>query len=481
MMMRQRLAAAMLTLGLLALQDGASAQQADSLRAVEGGLAGKIPGSRAEMQLSFAPIVKRAAPAVVNIYSRRVVDRRRLSPMFNDPFFGRFLRDRGFGIPRKRVQRSLGSGVVVRADGVIITNHHVIRGGTDIEVVLNDGRDFGAEVILKDEKTDLAVLKIDTRGEALPFLQLDDSDTLEVGDLVLAIGNPFGVGQTVTSGIVSAQARTQAGISDFQFFIQTDAAINPGNSGGALINMDGGLVGINTAIFSRSGGSNGIGFAIPSNMVRAVIESSRVGGNVRRPWVGARLQSLTPAIADSLGLRTPLGALIQKTHPQSPLARAGLRRGDVIVEMDGKQIRKPQELRYRFATKRVGGRSTLVFWRNGRQRSVQVALTAAPDLPRAETRIKGRNPFSGARVANLSPALAEELRLTSVTEGVVILKVERGAARRIGFRRGDVILQVQGVKIHDIDDLASVLSRRQRVWSFAINRKGRVLRTRVEG
>ena len=216
------------------------------------------------------------------------------------------------GIPRERIQNSLGSGVLVGSDGVVVTNDHVIQGSgeAEITVALADGREFPAKIILKDEQTDLAVLRLDADQVAFPSIAFSDSDGLEVGDLVLAIGDPFGVGQTVTSGIVSALARTQVGISDYQFFIQTDAAINPGNSGGALVDMDGRLVGINTTIFSRSGGSHGIGFAIPSTMVRLVVQSALTGGKVQRPWFGAALQALTPDIADTLGLEVPAGALI---------------------------------------------------------------------------------------------------------------------------------------------------------------------------
>ncbi|MEX1147469.1 MAG: trypsin-like peptidase domain-containing protein, partial [Sphingomonadales bacterium] len=241
-----------------------------------------VPQSQADVQLSFAPVVKAVTPAVVNIYTRRVVrSDPQASPFFDDPFFRRFFGDGpAMGTPRERVQRSLGSGVIVSADGIIVTSHHVIGEADQITVALYDRREFEAEVVLSDESTDLAVLRIDTEGEELPHLELRDSDTLEVGDLVLAIGNPFGVGQTVTSGIVSAVARTNVGVSDYQFFIQTDAAINPGNSGGALVTLDGKLAGINTAIYSRTGGSIGIGFAIPSNMVGSVVVAAVTDGKV---------------------------------------------------------------------------------------------------------------------------------------------------------------------------------------------------------
>src|SRR5688572_3107709 len=324
-----------------------------------------VPESPEALKLSFAPVVKKAAPAVVNVYVLHRVEQM-VSPFFDDPFFGRLFGER-FGIPRERIQNSLGSGVLVSGDGVVVTNNHVIKGSGEakITVALADGREFPAELILKDERSDLAVLRLEADGVPFPSIAFADSDGLEVGDLVLAIGDPFGVGQTVTSGIVSALARTQVGISDYQFFIQTDAAINPGNSGGALVDMSGQLVGINTAIFSKSGGSHGIGFAIPSNMVRLVVQSALKGGKVQRPWLGASLQSVTPDIADSLGLDTPSGALVAKLHAKGPAARAGLLAGDVVVSVDGKKVQDPQGLQYRFITKGVGGSTELGVVRKG--------------------------------------------------------------------------------------------------------------------
>ena len=293
-----------------------------------------VPESRKQLKLSFAPLVKIAAPAVVNIYTRRVIRTRSASPLFNDPFFRRFFGDQ-FSRERKRVQNSLGSGVLVNSDGLIVTNHHVIDKADEITVVLTDRREFDAEVITRDERTDLAILRIKTEGEKLPFLQLSDSDSLKVGDIVLAIGNPFGVGQTVTNGIVSALARTAQGVTDFGFFIQTDAAINPGNSGGALISLNGRLIGINTAIYSRGGGSNGIGFAIPSNMVATVINGAAQGGKVIRPWLGARGQSIDADIARSLKLPLPSGVIVNTIHDGGPADIAGLRVGDVIITIGG--------------------------------------------------------------------------------------------------------------------------------------------------
>jgi len=442
-----------------------------------------VPKERSEISLSFAPVVKTAAPAVVNVYSRRVVRRKGITPFADNPLFRRFFGDNNpFGTPRRRVQNSLGSGVIVDPDGTIVTNHHVIRGGTDIRVVLADKREFDAKIVLKDERTDLAVLKIDAGDEVLPYLDFEDSDSLEVGDLVLAIGNPFGVGQTVTSGIVSALARTKVGVTDYQFFIQTDAAINPGNSGGALVDVAGRLVGVNTAIFSRSGGSHGIGFAIPANMVRVVVESSRVGSKVLRPWLGAKLQAVTSDIADSLGFDRPKGALVMQLHPMSPLNKAGIKRGDVLLSIDKKTLDSPQEFSYRFATKPVGGDVEVGYLRGGKMRSVEVDLEQPPEDPPAnKTLVRGRNPFAGAVVANMSPALANELRLENFDDGVIIVQVKRGAARRLGFRKGDVILRIGEREIVSVDDLKSAVRRERGYWDLSIKRGGRVINTGVDG
>jgi Do/DeqQ family serine protease len=443
-----------------------------------------VPESRAEINMSFAPVVKRAAPAVVNVYAQRTVRQRGFLPFGDDPLFRHFFGDDGmFGAPRERVQNSLGSGVIVDDSGFIVTNNHVIEGGTDIRVVLSDKREYEATVLLTDERTDLAVLKVDTRGEALPTLPLGDSDALEVGDLVLAVGNPFGVGQTVTSGIVSALARTEVGVTDYQFFVQTDAAINPGNSGGALVDMAGRLVGINTAIFSRSGGSIGIGFAIPVNMVKAVIRSASATGRVVRPWGGVEIQEVTPDIAQALGLDRPVGALVSDLHPMSPLNDAGVRRGDVIVEIDGKPIESSREFNYRLATAPVGESARVTWLRGAEPYSAEVELIAPPEVPpRNETLVQGRSPFAGLVVANLSPAVADELGLRVSSTGVVVLDVRGGPARRVGFRTGDVLVEVNGVVLEKVESLSDVVTRRGGgVWEIAVERGGRLMRMQIAG
>jgi Do/DeqQ family serine protease len=431
----------------------------------------RVPSSPGEVKLSFAPVVKRVTPAVVNVYAARVVENR--VPLFDDPIFRRFFGG-GSGGPREQVQRSLGSGVVVDASGLVVTNNHVIENADQIKVALADKREFDAELVLKDARSDLAVLRIKDGRERFTAVDFSDSDALLVGDLVLAIGNPFGVGQTVTHGIVSAVARTQVGITDYQFFIQTDAAINPGNSGGALVDLSGRLVGINTAIFSRSGGSQGIGFAIPSNMVRAVVASAKGGATVvRRPWLGAKLQAVTPEIAESLSLKRPVGALVNTITPKSPAERSGLRTGDLITEVDTQPIDDPNAFDYRFATKALGGKAQIAVIRAGREVKVSIPLETAPETPREETVIKTRSPLLGAKVANLSPAVAEELRLDSTAEGVAVTEVEGGSvAQSFGFQKGDIVINVNNAKIATMQDLLRATSQPARLWRLTILRGG---------
>jgi len=427
--------------------------------------------TQTELRLSYAPVVQHVAPAVVNVYAAKVVQNR--NPLLDDPIFRRFFGG-GPGGGGNQLQRSLGSGVIVDATGLVVTNNHVIEGADEVKVSLADKREFEATLVLKDPRTDLAILRIKDGHERFPVLDFADSDAVQVGDVVLAIGNPFGVGQTVTHGIVSALARTQVGISDYQFFIQTDAAINPGNSGGALVDLTGKLVGINTAIFSRSGGSQGIGFAIPANMVRVVVGSAKAGGNaVVRPWLGAKLQAVTADIADSMGLKRPTGALIANVAPNSPAARAGLKAGDLIMSVDSQDVEDPNAFDYRFATKPLGGSAKLGVLRAGREQVVTVALQSAPETPRDEIVIRSRSPFSGVKIANLSPALADELQVRNVEEGVVIVDVDTGSyARNLGFQRGDVIEEVNGERIAKTHDLESLSAVPNRSWRIIILRGG---------
>jgi Do/DeqQ family serine protease len=438
----------------------------------------QVPSSMGQLQLSFAPIVKRVAPAVVNVYAAHVVENQ--NPFMSDPFFRQFF---GGGMPRELVQRSLGSGVIVDPSGLVVTNYHVIADASDVKIALSDKREFAADVVLKDQRSDLAVLRIKGATERFPTLQFANSDDLAVGDVVLAIGDPFGVGQTVTHGIVSAVARTQVGISDYQFFIQTDAAINPGNSGGALVDMNGRLVGINSAIYSRSGGSQGIGFAIPANGVRVVVASAQGGSSaVKRAWLGAKLQEVTPEIADSLGLKRPSGALIASLVPGSPAAKAGLKTGDLIVSIDGIDVDDPNGFDYRFATKPLGGAAQVGVVRQGKSFVVPVSLEPLPDTPHDEIEIKNRSPFAGVTVSNLSPALADELQLDPQTEGVAITSVADGStAQGIGFRKGDIVVSVNGQKIAKSGDLQKATDSGGHAWRVTIVRGGQQISVMFSG
>ncbi|MAK62331.1 MAG: serine protease [Ponticaulis sp.] len=437
-----------------------------------------LPDSREEIQLSFAPLVQRSSPAVVNVYSERLIRQSR-SPFANDPFFERFFGGNGFGMPEDRVQSSLGSGVIVGSEGIIVTNNHVVEDANALKVVLSDRREFEAELVLADERTDLAVLRINPEGEELPFLEFADTRLVQVGDLVLAIGNPFGVGQTVTSGIVSATARTDVGISDYAFFIQTDAAINPGNSGGALIDNAGKLVGVNTAIFSRSGGSNGIGFAIPAEMVKRVVDSAINEGRIVRPWLGLKGQAVTADIAKSLEVDRPGGVLVTEIYPDGPADNAKLRRGDVVLKFDGREVFDESGLKFLAATLGEGDTAPVSVYRNGETQVINLTVTAPPGATEAElTLLEGRNPLAGAEVADLSPALAESLRRDPFDEGVLINRIQRRSiAWRFGVRPGDLVVEVNGEAIQTVEDLEEALSSDDNdgIWQIAVDRNGRRL------
>lgn len=441
----------------------------------------KLPETAQEIQLSFAATVKTAAPAVVNVYSRKLVAARK-SLFDDDPFFRQFFGNR-FGQSRPRVQNSLGSGVIVDASGIVVTNHHVIKDASSVRVVLADQQEYEAEIILEDERSDLAVLRLITKGETFTHIVFADSDEVEVGDLALAIGNPFGVGQTVTSGIVSAIARTNVGISDFQFFIQTDAAINPGNSGGALVDSLGRLIGVNTAIFSRSGGSNGIGFAIPANMVKRVVSSAKVGSRVLRPWIGAQIQSLNAEIARSLGLERPDGILVRTAHRDSPLYAAGIQRGDVINAVDGTLVKNEEHFRYLWGNKEIGDSITLSVLRDEQILEYDVEMHGAPEEPpRRTTIVDGNVPFTGAEIMNISPAVIEEMSLPLGSVGVIISGININSnAQAYGFEVGDVILYVGDVEIKEVADLLQTAERSQRIWRLSINRGGRIVNSIVNG
>ena len=441
-----------------------------------------VPSNRQLVQYSYSPVVKKVTPAVVNVYVRHSI-RTFNSPFADDPFFRRFFGQR-LGRPTRRMQNSLGSGVIVSRDGIVVTNNHVIkgRGQTQIKVALSDKREFDAKIVLTDETSDLAILRIIGGDGKFPYLDFEDSDQLEVGDIVLAIGNPFGVGQTVTSGIISAQARTKRSKSGTQIFIQTDAAINPGNSGGALVTMTGRLAGINTAIYSRSGGSLGIGFAIPSNLVRLIVDSALTGRKIKRPWLGAKLQSVTRDIAEAVGLRRVAGALVAKVYRKSSAERAGVKAGDVIVAVDGYRVADARTVQYRLTTRGVGNTAEIEVLRGGKTRVLQLLIQAAPKRSARDSRdLVGDHPFDGVRVQNLTPALSDDLGI-DVEEGVVITAVRRGAyGANLGLRRGDVVLSVGRAKVRNVRQLERLMHERPDVWSIAVRRGRQILTMRVPG
>lgn len=416
------------------------------------------PTSQKQIQLSFAPVVKQTAPAVVNVYTKRTVSKRYAHPFAGDPFFAPFFRNDLFsGRTKQQIESALGSGVIVDAEGLVVTNAHVIREADEITIVLSDGREFAASLLIKDDASDLALLRAETETD-LPFAPLKPSESLEVGDLVLAIGNPFGVGQTVTSGIISAQGRSSLDINDFNFFIQTDAAINPGNSGGALVTLDGGVVGINTAIYSRSGGSLGIGFAIPSEMVASVIAAAKAGqtaqGSIIRPWLGVTAQSVSADIAESLGLKHPKGALISALHSVSPLKKAGVKVSDVILSVNGKAIRDASEMKFRMATVPLGQKATVEISRQGKSIIAEAEAIAPPEIPPRKTEtLEGRHALNGVTIANINPALSVELGLDSDQEqGVVVTDVSRGTYATRFVSKGAILLEINGREIEDVRD-----------------------------
>ena len=441
----------------------------------------EIPSSREQVVFSYAPLVKKISPAVVNIYTKRVVTKR-VSPFGNDPFFERFFggADGIGGLTRRQVESALGSGLIIEPEGVVITNAHVVKDAQEISVVLPDGREFDAGLSLLDERSDLAVLRADTKGEKLPFAHLKPSETIEVGDIVLAIGNPFGVGQSVSSGIVSALARSSLNINAFDFFIQTDAAINPGNSGGPLVAMDGGVVGINTAIFSRSGGSLGIGFAIPSEMVATVVAAEKSGAGsagVVRPWIGVSGQQVTADIAESLEIDRPAGVLVTKLHRASPALKAGIRVGDVVTSVNGKKIKNLAEMKFRLATVPLGQNAGMDVLRKGKALKFEVEAIAPPEVPpRDEVTLEGPHPLNGAKIANISPAVSVELGLSTGLEGVVVMAAERGTQAGRFVKSGDVIMGINGSETGSVKDVTRALEQAVRQgngFSLMVDRGGR--------
>jgi Do/DeqQ family serine protease len=437
----------------------------------------RVPADAAEITLSFAPVVKRAAPAVVNIYARRVVQSR--SPFAGDPFFENFFRDFQSG---PRVQNSLGSGVIVSADGIVVSNFHVVSQSTEIRAVLADRREFDAEVLLADEESDLAVLRL--KGAAdLPTLPFRDSDGVEVGELVLAIGNPFGIGQTVSSGIVSGLARSGALTGNARgYFIQTDAAINPGNSGGPLVDTAGRLVGVNTAILTRSGGSNGIGFAIPANLVARFVEQAEAGQTrFQRPWAGISGQPVDAGLAEGFGMRVPEGMVITALHADSPFRAAGLATGDIVLGIDGEPVNTPSEMLYRMAARGLGRSARIEYLRGGTRHGAEVAMILAPETPPREAlAITADVALRGLAVANVNPAVIAEAGLALDARGVVVTAAE-DIAGRFGLRPGDLLLRINDIAIARTADVARAAAQRTRNWFIEYARDGRrnVIRVRL--
>ncbi len=428
----------------------------------------KVPSGVAEIQLSFAPVVRNVAPSVVNIYAKRVVQTR-FSPFADDPFFSQFFNFR----TRPRHQNSLGSGVILGDGGIVVSNFHVVGNATDIRVVLADRREFDAEVLLADEQTDLAVLRL-IDAPPLPALGFADSDAIEVGDLVLAVGNPFGVGQTVSSGIISASARTGDVDGKPGYFIQTDAPINPGNSGGALVDMSGGLVGINTAIVTRSGGSNGIGLAIPANLVQQYVSQAMAGSReLARPWLGVTVQPVDSSLANALGTQIPRGVLVGDMHRLSPLSSAGLRVGDIITEIDGRPVDGSPEMDFRMMALGIDETAEVTYLRDSRELTATIILAPAPETPpRDLVRIENRSSFNGLTAININPAVVEEFDLPLESEGIVVVEVV-GAATRTGLRQGDVLRRINGVLMSSTDDLRHVADGPTGSYEIDFQRGGR--------
>ena len=433
----------------------------------------QVPTSQAQISLSFAPLVRQAAPAVVNIYAKRIVQSR-VSPFASDPFFHDFFGDMGRAQPR--VQNSLGSGVILSSDGYLVSNFHVVGGASDIRVVLNDRREYSAEVLLGDQASDLAILRLKD-AQDLPFLPLRESDTVEVGELTLAIGNPFGVGQTVSSGIISGLARSGAVTGNERgYFIQTDAPINPGNSGGALIGMDGALIGVNTAIVTRSGGSNGIGFAIPAALVAQFVTQARAGETrFMRPWAGMGGQTVDADLANSLSLERPGGMAITQVQEGSPFAEVGLGVGDVIVATNGRAVNSPSEMLYYMTVAGIGAQITVTAVRDRVQKEFKVAMIGPPELPPREERTLGaRDVLEGLTIANVNPAVLAQYQLPILPSGVVVLNTGQ-IAPRIGLQKGDLLREIDGQEINSPMDAVRALRNARRSVSLVVERGGQLV------
>ncbi len=437
----------------------------------------QVPTSQAEIQLGFVPVVKTVTPAVVNIYARRVIAGR-ASPFTDDPFFGQLFQN--FGAQPPRVENSLGSGVILAEDGIVVSNYHVVGQATDIRVVLNDRREYDATVLLADEESDLAILQL-TGAEDLPALALRDSESVEVGELALAVGNPFGVGQTVTSGIVSGLARSGTVTGNTRgYFIQTDAPINPGNSGGALVDTQGRLIGINTSILSRSGGSNGIGFAIPATLVKQFVAQARAGETMfQRPWAGVSGQPVTYDMAEGLGLERSGGVILSDLHPASPFGAAGLAPGDVILAVDGQEVSGPAEMIYRMTVAGIGADLAVTAVQNGRMRDVTVPMQPAPEMPpRATLTTSARAAVPGVTLSTINPAVMAEYDLPLTLASGVLVVDPGDIGGRAGLRAGDIMLGVNGIAVATSSEVSAALERARGRLALDVQRGQRRLTMR---
>jgi serine protease Do len=427
--------------------------------------------------MAFSDIVRSVSPAVVNISTKKTVkgDSSPFSHFF-DPFEDLF---EHFEMPRKKREMSLGSGVLVSSDGFIITNSHVVEKADEIKVTLMDKREFKGKIVGSDSKTDIAVIKI--KADGLPSIQWGDSDTMQVGEFVLAFGNPFGFSHTVTMGIVSAVGRANVGIADYEDFIQTDAAINPGNSGGPLVNIQGKLIGVNAAIFSRTGGYQGIGFAVPSNMAESVMNQLRDEGKVTRGWIGVTIQDITPELAKEFGIKKPAGALVSDVFKGSPAKRSGLKRGDVIIELNGRKVKDVVSLRNMVAQSKVGSTINMKIIRSKKDHTLKVNVTELPEniakltSKKPEENMVENNALTGFSVTDLTPGIAKQLGISRDENGVVIVRVEPySAAEEAGLKKGDVIQEMNRKVINnlrDFNNIASSITEGDTVLLF-INRGG---------
>lgn len=424
-----------------------------------------LPVSLGNFANGFSAVIKPALPAVVNIRTSKIVkpQANQMSPMFNDPMFRQFFGDQfgQGGKPHAEREQALGSGVIITPDGTILTNNHVIDGATDIKVQLSDKREFAAKLVGADPKSDVAVLKIE--GKDLPTLPLGDSSQLNVGDLIFAIGDPFGVGETATMGIVSATGRSRLGIEDYENFIQTDAAINPGNSGGAMIDIHGNLVGINTAILSHggSGGNEGVGFAIPMSMAKPVMDQILAHGKVVRGYLGVHIQDFSPELAKSFNFNQSGGVLIGDVSANTPAANAGLKKGDVIVKLNGQAESDSNDLRNSISQMAPGTQVKLDIWRDGKVQPYTVTLGELPNTKATaeDSDEGGSGEIQGIDVQDLTPEISQQLNLPSGTHGVVVTSVDpASAAAAAGINRGDLIQEINHKPVNSASQYKQLMS-----------------------